>query len=227
VLSDDDNDGNFPSFIVVEAADGQPIKYSIFVIQKLLKCAVGDIKSAQQLRNGAVLIEVTSKAQANRALKMTTWIWVDFHIKVSPHRSLNMCKGISRCRNLHYCSDEEILDALKPEGVTNVEHILSNKNGVKQPTNTFVLTFAKPSAPKFIKAVYLKIPVEIFISNPLRCFSCLRFGHGKNSCNRPAICAKCYEQGHLDSDCNEQAQCANCSGLHLAFSKECSEWIEQ
>jgi hypothetical protein len=35
VLSDDDNNGNFPSFIVVEAADGQPIKYSIFAIQKL------------------------------------------------------------------------------------------------------------------------------------------------------------------------------------------------
>jgi hypothetical protein len=34
VLSDDDNDSNFPSFIVVEAADGQPIKYSIFAIQK-------------------------------------------------------------------------------------------------------------------------------------------------------------------------------------------------
>jgi hypothetical protein len=27
VLSDDDNDGNFPSFIVIESADGQPIKY--------------------------------------------------------------------------------------------------------------------------------------------------------------------------------------------------------
>jgi hypothetical protein len=44
VLSDDDNDGNFPSFIVV---DGQPIKYSIFAIQKFLKCAVGDVKSAK------------------------------------------------------------------------------------------------------------------------------------------------------------------------------------
>jgi hypothetical protein len=47
VLSDDDIDGNFPLFIVVEAADGQPIKYSIFVIQKLLKCAMGDVKTAK------------------------------------------------------------------------------------------------------------------------------------------------------------------------------------
>jgi hypothetical protein len=61
VPPDDDNGGNFPSFIVVEAADGQPIKYSIFAIQKLLKCAVGDVKSAKKLRNGAVLIEVTGR----------------------------------------------------------------------------------------------------------------------------------------------------------------------
>jgi hypothetical protein len=59
VLSDDDNDGNFPSFILIEATDGQPIKHSIFAIQKLLKCAVGDVKSDKKLRNGAVLIEAT------------------------------------------------------------------------------------------------------------------------------------------------------------------------
>jgi hypothetical protein len=225
VLSDDDNDGNFPSFIVVEAADGQPIKYSIFGIQKLLKCAVGDVKSAKKLRNGAVLIEVTSKAQADKALRMTTW--VDVEVKVSPHRSLNMSKGIIRCRDLRDCSEEEVLDALRPEGVTNVKHIFANKNGVKQPTNTFVLTFAKPAAPKFVKAAYLKIPVEMFIPNPLRCFNCQRFGHGKNSCNRAAICAKCSQQGHVDADCKEEPRCANCSGPHPAFSKECPEWMKQ
>jgi hypothetical protein len=48
--------------LVVEAADGQPIKFSFFAIQKILKYAVGDITSAKKLRNSAVLIEVTSKA---------------------------------------------------------------------------------------------------------------------------------------------------------------------
>jgi hypothetical protein len=172
-----------------------------------------------------VLIAVTSKAQTNKALKMTNWI--DVQGAVSPNRSLNMLKGIIRCRDLRECSDEEILDALRPEGVTNVKHILSNKTGVKQPTNTFVLTFAKPSAPKFVEAAYLKIPVEMFIPNPMRCFNCQRFGHGRNSCNRQAICAKCSQQGHLDVDCKEQAQCANCSDLYPAFAKECPESIKQ
>jgi hypothetical protein len=105
-------------------------------------------KSVKKLRNGAVLIEVASKAQADKSLTMTTWI--DVHVKASPHRSLNMTKGIIRCRDLRDCGDEEILYALRPEGVTNAKHILSNKNGIKLPTNTFVLTFSKPSAPKYV-----------------------------------------------------------------------------
>jgi hypothetical protein len=72
VLSDDDNDGNFLSFIVVKAANGQPIKYSIFAVQKLFKCAVGDVKSAAKLSNRAMLMEVTLKAQADKTLSMST-----------------------------------------------------------------------------------------------------------------------------------------------------------
>ena len=87
VLSDNEkNQDSFPSFLVVESVDGQPIKLSIFGIQKLLKCAVGDVKSAMKLRGGAVLVEVTSKKEAERALNMTTW--VDVAVKVTPHRSL-------------------------------------------------------------------------------------------------------------------------------------------
>jgi hypothetical protein len=185
----------------------------------------GRREKCQKLRSGAVLIEVTSKAQADKALKMTNWI--DVPVKVSPHRSLSMSKGIIRCRDLHDCSDDEILDALMPEGVTNVKHIFSNKNGIKSPTNTFVLSFAKPSAPKYVKAAYLKIPVEMFIPNPLRCFNCQIFGHGKNNCNRAAICAKCIQQGHLDADCKEESHCANCSDPHPAFSKVWPEWMKQ
>jgi hypothetical protein len=118
-----------------------PSNTLIFAIQKLLKCAVSDAKSVKKLRNGAVLIEVTLKAQADKAMKMSTWIGV--RVKVSPHRSLNMSKGIIGCRDLRDCSDDEILDALRPEGVTNVKHIWSNISGIKQPTNTFVLFFCQ------------------------------------------------------------------------------------
>ena len=56
-VSDDDdykNDNNFHSFFVIEPAEGKTINLSIFGIQKLLKCAVGDVKSAK--KNSAAVL---------------------------------------------------------------------------------------------------------------------------------------------------------------------------
>lgn len=230
LVSDDEVDDSFPSFIVVEALNGQPIPLSIFGIQKLLNCAIGNVKSAKKLRNGSVLIEVTCKAQAERALGMTNWVDSSLNpvaIKATPHRSLNSSKGIVRSRDLRDCSDEEVLDALRPSGVVHVKRIMSKKDGTSLPTNTLILTFSKPTPPKFIKAAYLSLSVETFIPNPLRCFNCQKFGHGKNSCTHAAVCARCGKAGHMDPDCQEHPHCVNCSGPHPAFSRDCPEWVKQ
>ena len=207
---EEEADSAFPHFLVVEPASNEPIKHSIFTIQKIIQCAVGTVKSAKKLRNGNILLEVDTKTQANNALKMHTWI--DIPVKVSPHRSLNSSRGVIRCRDFRDCSDDEILDALKSQGVTSVKHITSNRNGTVEPTNTIIVTFNTPTAPTFIKAAYQKVAVETFIPNPLRCYGCQKFGHGKSSCNRRAVCARCGAEDHLDSECHRPPQCANCSG---------------
>jgi hypothetical protein len=153
--------------------------------------------------------------------------WISTPVKVTPHRSLNTFKGVIRCREMRDCSDEEVLEALSHEGVTHIKHIFTKKNGSSIATSTFILTFNKPTAPKSIRAVYQHIPVEPFIPNPMRCFNCQRFGHGKSPCNHTAVCARCSKEGHCDADCNEEPHCTNCSGSHPAFSKECPEWIKQ
>lgn len=227
VSSDDDSDtSNFSRFLVVEAAQAdKPIKFSIFAIQKLLQCAVGTVKSAKKLISGAVLVEVCTHAQYCNAMKMNTW--VDVPVKVSAHRSLNSSRGVVRCRDFRDCDDEEILDALRPEGVTSLKHIHTKKNNTTTPTNTYILTFNRPTPPKSIRAAYLSIPVEPYVPNPLRCYNCQKFGHGKNACKRTAVCARCNKEGHTDTDCHDTPHCANCSGNHPAFSKDCPEWAKQ
>jgi len=218
-------DESFPHFLVVEATDSTPIKYSIFTIQKILQCAVGNVKSAKKLRSGAVLVEVNSKPMAKRAMSMTTW--VDTAIKVSPHRSLNSSRGVIRCRDFRDCDDHEVMDALRSQGVIDVKHIQAKKDNVLQPTNTFILTFSSPSPPKLIKAAYMRISVELFVPNPLRCYQCQKFGHGKNSCQRPALCAQCGGRDHQESDCHADPHCVNCGGNHTCYSKDCPEWARQ
>lgn len=224
-LAVDDDNESFSRFLVVTANNLEPIKYSIFAIQKLLKCAVGDVPSAKKLANGSVLVEVASKQQERNTLKMNNWI--DTPINVSAHRSLNSCRGVIRCREFRDCDDAEVLDALRDQGVTYVKHIISKRNGLTSPTNTFIITMNKPTLPKFIKAAYMKIAVEPYIPNPLRCFNCQKFGHGKSNCKHQAVCAKCGQEGHDDVSCKHPPHCVNCSGAHASYSKDCPTWTKQ
>ena len=218
-------DASFSKFLVISANNAEPIKYNIFAIQKLLMCAVGDVASAKKLANGSILVEVLSKHQEQNALNMK--MWVDTPITVTPHRSLNFSRGVVRCREFRDCEDAEVLDALRSQGVTDVKHITTKRNGVVTPTNTFILTFKMATLPKHVKAAYLSIPVELYIPNPLRCFNCQKFGHGKFSCKHKAVCAKCGQEGHEDTSCQNPAHCANCSGTHTSYSKECPTWAKQ
>jgi hypothetical protein len=223
--SEEETDISFPHFLVAEAIDKSPIKLSIFTIQKLLQCGVGNVKSAKKLRNGSVLIEVESQLMATRALAMANWLGTD--IRVSAHRSLNSSRGVIRCRDLRDCSDEEVLEALRSQAVIGIKHVQAKKDGKLEPTNTFILNFSTPAPPKFVRAAYMRIPVEIYVPNPLRCFNCQKYGHGKSTCNRRAVCAKCAQEGHLDDACPNAPHCANCSGDHSSYSKDCQEWGKQ
>jgi len=223
--SSDEDESTYPRFLVVSTTNDSPIELSIFGIQKLLSCAIGDVKRAKKLRSGTVLIEVQSKKQADKALQMKTWI--DKEVTVSAHRSLNTSRGIIRCREFRDCDDAEVLNALNTQGVTAVKRIMARKNGTLEKTNTFIVTFGLPVPPKSVRAAYMKIDVELFIPNPLRCYNCQKFGHGKSTCNRHAVCAKCSQEGHLDADCPNTPHCANCSGDHCSYSKDCQEWAKQ
>ena len=222
----DDEDCVYPRFLIVKAKDDESIRLSIFGIQKLLSCAIpGEIKSAKKLRNGCVLIESINKNQSDKLLDMTAW--VDQAVTVTAHRSLNSCRGLIRCREFRDCDESEVRLALSGQGVTEAKRISVKRDGKVEPTNTFILTFGLPSIPSYVTAAYMKIPVESYIPNPLRCYSCQKFGHGQSTCSRQAICAKCAEHGHLDSVCPNNARCANCRGPHTAYSKDCPEWTKQ
>ena len=71
----------------------------------------------------------------------------------------------------------EIRDELKTQGVVEVHRVTVKKEGKVIPTNTLFLTFNRPDIPKEIVVGYLKVKVELFVTNPLRCFNCNKSGH--------------------------------------------------
>ena len=98
----------------------------------------------------------------------------------------------------------------------------------KVPTDTIVLTFDSPKPPTSIRAAYLTLSVRPYVPNPMRCFKCQRFGHGKDRCRRSAeLCARCGKGGHAEHQCKADPHCVNCHGEHSASSKECPKYLEE
>ena len=104
------------------------------------------------------MVEVSREAQAVSLQRLT--MIASIPITVTPHRSLNSCKGVVRSYDLAQMDDAELLSELQSQNVTEVRGISVTKDGMRRRTNTTILTFAQPTIPPSLKAGYLSIPVQ-------------------------------------------------------------------
>ncbi len=215
----------WPRFLVAHATDqAKPIdKLSIFVLEKVLQGVAGVPKTLKRLRSGDLLIELEKKSHAENLLKCTHFL--DTPVTVQPHNTLNSCKGIVRSPEFAHVSEQEVIDHLEPQGVTDARRFNRKVNGKLVPTNTFVLTFDSTETPKEIRlATWLLVRVDAYFPNPLRCYNCQLFGHHKDRCKRDLACARCGTPKHNSDNCVEAERCINCDGSHTAYSKDCPKW---
>ena len=151
----------------------------------------GQPKSIKKLKSGDLLLEVEKKKHIENLLRTKKLFNLD--VNISLHKTLNCSKGVIRCEDLGPCTDVEILDHLRSQGVQDNRNIQGRRNGVLKRTSTYVLTFNTPMMPKKIKAAYISVNVEVYVPNPLRCNHCQVFGHHESRCNRQKVCANCGE----------------------------------
>ncbi|GFX80436.1 uncharacterized protein TNCV_177751 [Trichonephila clavipes] len=83
---------------------------------KALKGISGDPKSVKKLRSGDLLIETVSALQTKSFLSAK--VFLDCPLIVTPHRSLNSCRGVISEPDLLCASEAEILEGLSDQGVT-------------------------------------------------------------------------------------------------------------
>ena len=193
---------NVPRFLVVKLQEENRTMADLspFVIERCIQSIVGHPKTIKKLKSGDLLLEVARKQQVENLLK-TTKIF-EFKVKISLHNSLSSSKGVIRCSELRPCSEKEILENLKEQGVTGVRYVSVRRNGIIKPTNTYILTFNTPVLPKKIKVAFLSVNLEVYIPNPLRCYQCQVFGHHEDYCMKKPICRNCGGERH----CNDQDQ---------------------
>ena len=221
--SDSEGDGAWPRFIVISPSEPEkPLKLSPFAIQKGIEGLAGNPKSIRKLRSGDLLVEVSKKAHAKNILNSN--MLANIPVKCSPHKGLNSSRGVFRCSELKYCTEAEIKNELKDQGVTDIRRIKSRRNGMLVETNSYIVTFGFPKLPSCIKIGYINCKVEVYIPNPQRCFKCQKFGHSRFTCGGTARCPKCGLDDHGDDPCEGPEKCINCGGCHPAYAKSCPSW---
>ena len=186
----------------------------------------GELKSIKTLRSGDLLIQCAKESHEKTLLQMKTFCNLECSVK--PHSSLNTSKGTVRCPALSKVTTEHIIEFMGEQGVTDVRRITVRRDGILKPTNTFVLTFNTPILPTVVKIGFIQVKVDVYITIPLRCYTCQVFGHHENKCGRHPVCCNCAQPEHCASgQCDKPAKCVNCSGDHLANSKECTQWEKE
>jgi len=77
------------------------------VLGKALSAQIGTLKSVKRLYKGDILVETDKSTYSKMLLRLTQLAGVP--VKVSPHRSLNVSRGVIRLRDIASCSIEELL----------------------------------------------------------------------------------------------------------------------
>ncbi|XP_023224216.1 uncharacterized protein LOC111625322 [Centruroides sculpturatus] len=148
----------------------------------------------------------------------------DMGVSVTPHGSLNSSRGVISEIDLISEDESDIQIGLSDQGVTAVRRILIRRDGKLISTKHLILTFNKPTLPSFITAGYLRCTDRPYVSNPLRCFKCQRFGHSQTSCRGKSVCAQCGTEGHESTECTSTPCCVNCKDAHPSYSRKCPAW---
>ena len=128
-------------------------------------------------------------------------------------------------------SEDNIVEYLRPQGVTACKRFKIKKDGNLVETNTLLLTFDRVNVPKSLKIFYRVVPVDVYIPNPLRCFNCQSFGHHENNCTEDpgSVCENYGADGHAyhTSQCKNPTKCINCGKGHSPKSNTCETWLKE
>ncbi|GFU12747.1 uncharacterized protein TNCV_54801 [Trichonephila clavipes] len=118
-------------FLILSLPNKEMSRKSQFIIHKALIGIRGEPKSIKKLRSGDLLIETISAVQSKYFLLAKTFI--DSPLSVTPHRTLNSCRGVISESSLLCASEKEILEGLSDQGVTQVRRIKIKKRRMTFP----------------------------------------------------------------------------------------------
>lgn len=220
-------------FLLLSLPEGHSFtKISPFQIDSYVVTILGaKPTSVKILRSGNVLVECSSEQAAK--LFAGQMSFQGKKVTVTYHATLNSIRGVIRSNAFDYVPDNELLEDLKPQGITEVRRLTKpaadDDLATPRPA-TYLLSFSLPDLPEFVYILYRRYRVRAYWNGPLRCRNCLQYGHSE-PCKKPKICTRCaapLSDSHNAETCNAQIKCAVChTEDHSVTSPTCPRYKQE
>lgn len=226
-LGNDSNDGKF----VVLSTNNEKRKLSdekMILIKKFIADKIGGYSKLNTLRNGDILVK-TNKENIGKLIGSYNFgiPTNDFKVHIKANDKLNQNKGTIMCKRLTQESEEDILELLKDQKVTEVRKMQKrDSEGQLIATGMLILTFSCQKLPDKVLALFYSCTVRQYYDRPLKCAKCQKFGHLKKFCvNKVEVCHQCALP--LPHDVHGEDKCINCNGKHASSDRNCPEFKRQ
>lgn len=222
------NNKNHPKYVLISSSDPkkQLSELSPFAIKKGVESISTEFTSITLLRDGNLLILTRNARVAEKFVKTKSLSNV-CSISCKLHDTLNSVKGVIYAPCLINVPEQEIVQEMKEQGVTDVYKFTKPSDDGKSriPTGKIIVTFDLYRLPTTVDVAWYKCKVEHYIPNPMRCKNCQKLGHTKNRCKGNATCPECSLPPHAPEKCT-RIFCTNCSEAHSSADKNCPRYVQ-
>lgn len=213
------------------------IKFSHYSLKKNIDKMSSGILQANFNREGNLVLLVNSETAAEKIIKTRNikakkgGKEIPLEVESVLHPFLNRTKGVAFSLSFREETEEDLLEALKDQGVIEVKLIKRNftdkytNQTELRNTGLAILVFNGIVTPPEIKYAWSKIEVRKYIPNPMKCRKCHLLGHLEAACTTdPLKCHKCGTTLENTDDAHECTRvfCLNCEkDGHDTSSKDC------
>lgn len=161
---------------------------SPFIIGASVQQAIGfqearKVEASKESRGTRYLLRTNSRSTAEKLLSITK-LSDGTDVEITTHTTLNSVQGVVYEPDTIDDKEDEILEHLKSQGVTQVRRIRKRVNNVLRNTPMLVLTLSGAVLPEFVYFGLLRVPIRTYYPSPLICYNCGIYGHPKKKLQR-------------------------------------------
>ena len=207
--------------IIVEGIQSNVAKINPIKRAKFLNENIGQVQKIERGKHNLKII-CKNHQQAEKLKSMTEFAGIAVKAdRYDPDKKKR--KGVIKVST--EVEEEELLEVLKKDKVTEVKRFKKRIDGELKNTPSVLLTFERREVPTELYFAYESYEVFDYAPPPPRCYKCQMFGHVADSCKNKVRCVRCGE-GHSYNDCpnKETRKCCRCNQNHSAAYLGCNSY---